>query len=78
MLLFPLIQTFLFQFIVLKLTNQDEEVEWQWLELPDGNRVVTNFEPPITGREGFPYRLLSRQSFFRLCPRQNAVTGLFV
>ena len=22
--------------------NEDEEVEWQWLELPDGNRVVTN------------------------------------
>jgi hypothetical protein len=22
----------------------DEEVEWQWLELPDGNRVVTNYK----------------------------------
>jgi hypothetical protein len=27
--------------IVLK---QDEEVEWQWLELPDGKRVVTNYK----------------------------------
>ena len=24
--------------------NEDEEVEWQWLELPDGNRVVTNYK----------------------------------
>ena len=23
--------------------NEDEEIEWQWLELPDGNRVVTNY-----------------------------------
>ncbi len=23
--------------------NEDEEVEWQWLEFPDGNRVVINF-----------------------------------
>jgi hypothetical protein len=22
---------------------EDEEVEWKWLELPDGNRVVTNY-----------------------------------
>jgi hypothetical protein len=22
----------------------EEEVEWQWLELPDGNRVVTNYK----------------------------------
>ena len=29
--------------------DEDEEVEWQWLELPDGNRVVTN------------YRILSHQ-----------------
>ncbi len=24
--------------------NEDEEVEWQWLELPDGNRVVINYK----------------------------------
>ena len=24
--------------------NEDEEVEWQWLEFPDGNRVVTNYK----------------------------------
>ena len=24
--------------------NEDEEVEWKWLELPDGNRVVTNYK----------------------------------
>ena len=24
--------------------NEDEEVEWQWLELPDGNRVVTDYK----------------------------------
>ena len=24
--------------------NEEEEVEWQWLELPDGNRVVTNYK----------------------------------
>ena len=24
--------------------NEHEEVEWQWLELPDGNRVVTNYK----------------------------------
>ncbi len=24
--------------------NEDEEVEWQWLELADGNRVVTNYK----------------------------------
>ena len=24
--------------------DEDEEVEWQWLELPDGNRVVTNYK----------------------------------
>ncbi|MDJ0570000.1 MAG: hypothetical protein QNJ53_13270 [Pleurocapsa sp. MO_192.B19] len=24
--------------------DKDEEVEWQWLELPDGNRVVTNYK----------------------------------
>ncbi len=23
--------------------DENEEVEWQWLELPDGNRVVTNY-----------------------------------
>lgn len=22
---------------------EDEEVEWKWLELPDGHRVVTNY-----------------------------------
>lgn len=29
---------------------EDEEVEWKWLELPDGNRVVTN------------YRILNKES----------------
>ena len=24
--------------------NENEEVEWQWFELPDGNRVVTNYK----------------------------------
>ncbi len=24
--------------------DEDQEVEWQWLELPDGNRVVTNYK----------------------------------
>jgi hypothetical protein len=24
--------------------NEDEEVEWHWLDLPDGNRVVTNYK----------------------------------
>ncbi len=24
--------------------DEDEEVEWQWLELPDGNRVVINYK----------------------------------
>ena len=24
--------------------DADEEVEWQWLELPDGNRVVTDYK----------------------------------
>ena len=24
--------------------DEDEEVDWQWLELPDGNRVVTNYK----------------------------------
>lgn len=24
--------------------DRDREVEWQWLELPDGNRVVTNYK----------------------------------
>ena len=24
--------------------NENEEVEWQWLELPDGNKVVTNYK----------------------------------
>ena len=24
--------------------NKGEEVEWQWLELPDSNRVVTNYK----------------------------------
>jgi hypothetical protein len=24
--------------------NLDEEVEWQWLELPDGNRVVIDYK----------------------------------
>ncbi len=24
--------------------DEDEQVEWQWLELPDGNRVVTNYK----------------------------------
>ncbi len=24
--------------------NENEEVEWQWLELPNGNRVVTNYK----------------------------------
>ena len=23
--------------------NEGETVEWQWLELPDGHRVVTNY-----------------------------------
>lgn len=24
--------------------NEGEQVEWQWLELPDGSRVVTNYK----------------------------------
>lgn len=24
--------------------SEDEEVEWHWLELPDGNRVVTDYK----------------------------------
>ena len=24
--------------------NEDEEVEWQWLNLPDGHRVVTRYK----------------------------------
>jgi hypothetical protein len=24
--------------------KENEEVEWQWLELPDGNRVVTDYK----------------------------------
>lgn len=24
--------------------DRDEEVEWHWLELPDGNRVVTDYK----------------------------------
>ncbi|MDJ0620378.1 MAG: hypothetical protein QNJ63_27175 [Calothrix sp. MO_192.B10] len=24
--------------------EENEEVEWQWLELPDGNKVVTNYK----------------------------------
>ncbi|MDJ0589949.1 MAG: hypothetical protein QNJ72_08125 [Pleurocapsa sp. MO_226.B13] len=24
--------------------EENEAVEWQWLELPDGNRVVTNYK----------------------------------
>ncbi len=35
--------------------NEDEEVEWQWLELPDGNRVVTN------------YKILSKQEMRKNC-----------
>jgi hypothetical protein len=24
--------------------DEDQEVEWHWLELPDGNRVVTDYK----------------------------------
>lgn len=24
--------------------DEDQEVEWQWLELPDGNQVVINYK----------------------------------
>lgn len=24
--------------------DQDEEVEWQWLELPDGNKVIIDYK----------------------------------
>ena len=24
--------------------DKDQEVEWQWLEFPDGSRVVTNYK----------------------------------
>ena len=31
--------------------RNDQNVEWQWTELPDGNRVVTNYK--IIEKEGF-------------------------
>lgn len=31
--------------------RNDQDVEWQWTELPDGNRVVTNYK--IIQKEGF-------------------------
>ncbi|MGK7899754.1 MAG: hypothetical protein AB4372_40585 [Xenococcus sp. (in: cyanobacteria)] len=40
----PPTASYLFSSIYSIEINEDEEIEWQWLELPDGNRVVINYK----------------------------------
>jgi hypothetical protein len=36
--------SYLFASIYSITLKEDQDVEWQWLELPDGNRVVINYK----------------------------------
>lgn len=36
--------SYLFTSIYSITLREDQDVEWQWLELPDGNRVVINYK----------------------------------